>query len=320
MENLRKTHLATAGAPTPSVRIANETPRIGVHQRSRSAGGLPDVRAGAREQPMRVRLRPDLAVLSVRGDDARAWLNGQITNDVRTTQPGDAVQALVLNVKGRILADAIVVDRGERGLGAIIPRSEHDALRTHLEKYVIMEDVELVLEETLDVAELHGASAAAVSGEQFAVKWMGQDVAIWIGDANALAGIERIDDAEAELARIRAGRPAFGIDFGPTTYPQEAGLERAVSFQKGCYLGQEVVCMLENRGQLSRALVRIETEQPVSAGAKVVDASGAEVGAVTSAVGRPEGGSVGLAYVKRAAIVDGRGLTVDGVETRAQRV
>jgi folate-binding protein YgfZ len=248
-----------------------------------------------------------LAVLSVRGDDARVWLNGQVTNDVRTTQPGDAVHALVLNVKGRILADAIVVDRGESGLAAVVPKSELATLHEHLEKYVIMEDVTLV-DETLSVAELHGGTV----GESYRAPWLGEGVAIWIGDGAALASLERIDDAEAERARITQGRPAFGVDFGPTTYPQEAGLDTAVSFQKGCYLGQEVVCMLENRGQLSRRLVRLTTDRLVVPGAKVTDASGAEVGAITSAAPASEGG-VALGYVKRAAIAEARPLTIDGV-------
>jgi len=267
---------------------------------------------------MRVRLRPDLAVLSVRGDDARAWLNGQITNDVRSTKPGDAVHALVLNVKGRILADAIVVDRGERGLAAIIPASEHGALREHLEKYVIMEDVELVLDETLSVAVVYGDDAA-IGGERFATPWLGSDASIWIGVASGLASLPRVDDAEAERDRIHAGRAAFGIDFGPTTYPQEAGLDGAVSFQKGCYLGQEVVCMLENRGQLSRKLVRLETDHAVSPGAKVLDESGADVGAITSATTASDGHGIALGYVKRTALEGTRALHVDGAPARLGR-
>lgn len=263
---------------------------------------------------MRVRLRPDLAVLSVRGDDARAWLNGQITNDVRTTKPGEAVRALVLNVKGRILADAVVIDRGELGLAAVIPRSEHATLREHLEKYVIMEDVELILEQELDVAELHGEGV--VEGERYAAPWLGADTALWVGANGALGALEKISDTEAELARVRDGRPAFGMDFGPTTYPQEAGLEGAISFQKGCYLGQEVVCMLENRGQISRKLIRLDTDGAVAVGSKITDASGAEVGVVTSAVQKPGGGAMLLGIVKRAAATD-PSLLAGGRATRA---
>jgi len=265
---------------------------------------------------MRARVRSDLALLLVRGDDARVWLNGQITNDVRNTKPGDAVHALVLNVKGRILADVIVLDRGERGLSMIIPRSEHATLREHLEKYVIMEDVELVLDDAAAVAELHGIGEASL--ERFPAPWLGEGVSIWTGSIEQLDALARLGDAEAELSRIREGRAAFGVDFGPTTYPQEAGLDGAVSFQKGCYLGQEVVCMLENRGQLSRKLVRLETERVVSPGAKVMDGEGADVGAITSAIATPEGRGLALAYVKRAAIVDARALVVDGVSAQVR--
>jgi folate-binding protein YgfZ len=254
---------------------------------------------------MRGRRRSDLAVLSVRGDDARSWLNGQVTNDVRTTKAGDAVHALALNAKGRILADAIVIDRGERGLAMIIPRSEHDTLRAHLEKYVIMEDVELVLE-ALDVVEVDGPC----EGERYATPWLGDGVGVCIGEA---ASIEAIDTRDAEVARLRAGRPAFGVDFGATTYPQEAGLDSAVSFSKGCYLGQEVVCMLENRGQLSRALTRLSTDALATVGAKVLDADGTEVGNVTSAIAAPEG-ALALAYVKRVAL--DRALSIDGAVAR----
>jgi folate-binding protein YgfZ len=259
---------------------------------------------------MRARRRDDLAVLSVRGEDARSWLNGQVTNDVRSTKPGDAVHALVLNAKGRILADVIVIDRGDRSLAMVIPKSEHEVLRMHLEKYVIMEDVELVLE-ALDVVEVDGTC----EGERYPAPWLGEGAGVWIGDAASMRDASVIDPSEAELSRLRAGRPAFGVDFGATTYPQEAGLDSAVSFQKGCYLGQEVVCMLENRGQLSRALVRLSTDALVAPGAKVLDADGAEVGAVTSAIDAPDG-ALALAYVKRVALGEGKALRIGGGAAR----
>lgn len=252
--------------------------------------------------------RNDLAVLAVRGDDARIWLNGQITNDVRTTQPGDAVRALVLSVKGRILADVVALDRGERGLAIVVPRSELDELRARLEKYVIMEDVELVLE-PLSVAELHGRLDVAL--ERYAAPWLGEGASLVIADGDVeatlvAAGARRIDDASLELERVRAGRPRFGHDFGITAYPQEAGLDSAISFKKGCYLGQEVVCMLENRGQLSRALVRLAVDGPVSVGAKVHDAAGAELGAITSvATDEAARETLALGYLRRASIADG---------------
>ncbi len=266
-----------------------------------------------------VHARDDLAVLAVRGDDARTWLNGQITNDIRSIAAGEAVRALVLNAKGRILADVVAVDRGPRGLAAIVPRSELQVLRAHLEKYVIMEDVELVLE-SLTLCELHGATTIEV--ERYAAPWLGEDASLVLGEEGscaelAAAGARLVDEASLELDRIRAGRPRFGHDFGVTSYPQEAGLDSAVSFQKGCYLGQEVVCMLENRGQLSRALVRLSIDGSVDAGAKVHDAAGAELGSITSvATDDATKQTLALGYLKRAAIVEGAEVEIGGRRAR----
>jgi hypothetical protein len=108
-----------------------------------------------------------------------------------------------------------------------------------------------------------------------------------------------------ELARVRSGRPRFGRDFWDQHYPQEAGLkDLAVSFSKGCYLGQEVVCTLENRGKLTRVLVRLALgEGPApEAGAELHDAAGGgNPGQLTSVVHDPEtGGTLALGYARRA--------------------
>jgi folate-binding protein YgfZ len=97
------------------------------------------------------------------------------------------------------------------------------------------------------------------------------------------------------------GSPRAGIDFGPDTYPQEAGLKaRAVSFSKGCYTGQEVVYMLEKRGQVARRLVQLAGPLSVaSSGQAVLDGNGARIGEVTS-VTQTDASSVALAYLKRA--------------------
>src|SRR5690606_28633236 len=79
----------------------------------------------------------DDGVLRVRGEDARTWLNGQITNDVRSTRPGDAVYALVLDGRGKILADVWALDRGDDFV-LLVPGGTVEALRTHFEKYIVM--------------------------------------------------------------------------------------------------------------------------------------------------------------------------------------
>jgi hypothetical protein len=128
------------------------------------------------------------------------------------------------------------------------------------------------------------------------------------------------DDAGWDALRLEQSVPRFGVDFDGTTYPQEAGLEKsAVSFSKGCYLGQEVVCMLQMRGHVKRKLAQLvfEGEGVPAVGAHVLDEGGADVGHVTSAMPSPTlGKPVALAMVKFAAIEPGRVLVVDGRRAR----
>ena len=128
------------------------------------------------------------------------------------------------------------------------------------------------------------------------------------------------DAAGWEALRLERGVPAFGIDFDEKTYPQEASIEKAaVSFDKGCYLGQEVVCMLELRGHVKRKLVSVVLDGAATpaSGAAVADESGAAVGEITSAAHSPTlGVPVALAMIKRAQAVAGTLVMVDGARAK----
>jgi folate-binding protein YgfZ len=133
-----------------------------------------------------------------------------------------------------------------------------------------------------------------------------------------------IDEAGWANAHVALGVPRIEHDFGEDTYPQESGLgARALSFGKGCYLGQEVVYMLHNRGQLARRLVQLEGPVGVAmdAGTIVVDAEGKRLGEVTSSLpaldGRP---ALGLAFVKRASSEPDQTVWVAGSPCRVSRV
>jgi len=156
----------------------------------------------------------------------------------------------------------------------------------------------------------------------------GGAVVVTFGDGDpsaAMAAAAReirggVGDLEGwEAVRVLAGVAKFGVDFDDTTYPQEAALEtKAVSFQKGCYLGQEVVCMLEMRGHVKRRLVPLV----VSGGeapprhAVVEDGKGAPIGEVTSAIRGPGGEVRAIAMVKHAFIASGTFVVVAGAEAR----
>jgi len=254
----------------------------------------------------------DEALVSVRGEDARTWLNGQITNDLKPLAVGRPVYGLVLSAKGRILADLLAIEHPEHGLLVAVPRGAWPTLKAHLEHYIIMEDVELVPRPDLALLTVQGENGPG--SLPHARLGAGFDEVVAADEAAArlaALGARVIDETERERLRLRLGRPRFPVDFGEHTYPQEAGLEKgAVSFQKGCYLGQEVVCMLESRGQISRRLVRLAGPSGLAAGAELRGADEQLVGTVTSSAD-DEGRSVALGIVKRAHAAAGTALRTE---------
>lgn len=283
--------------------------------------------------------RPDLAVVRVQGDDRLSWLNGQVTNDLRALEGATSVHALAVHVRGKIMSDLWVVRDGEELL-IVIPKSSSATLLESFERYIIMEDVTLAAWPEAQVLSLVGPrSAELAAASSGALGFARDDLGIggytWIGEAEALkaivsqlaaAGAVAIDERGYELARLRAGVPRFGFDFGDRSYPQEAGLKQLVSFNKGCYLGQEVVCTLENRGKLTRRLAVFEG--PAASSSDGVPAPGTALkhgddspGEVTSAVYDPDRAKVlALGYVKRAVAAPGTQLTAAGTQLTLQRI
>jgi len=277
----------------------------------------------------------ELGVLVVTGGDRVSWLNGLLTCDLAKRTPGAAVYGLAVVRSGRVLADPTVVfdDAGERVLLAV-PASTVEALRAHLDHYLVMEDAEMAPATDGFVAwAVHGprageALAAAVGSGAGAVG--GALDRTGLGGAFLLAPVEHAAAVQAALAavpglvvgdaagwdalRLERAVPSFGADFDDKTYPQEAGLEKtAVSFDKGCYLGQEIVCMLQMRGHVKRKLAALvlDSAQAPLRGTTVTDDTGAAVGEVTSAAASPTlGKAVALAMVKRAHAQAGSGVHV----------
>jgi folate-binding protein YgfZ len=272
--------------------------------------------------------QPMLVTLVVSGKDRVTWLNGLLTCDLLKRAPNAAVYGLAVGRNGRVLTDATVVvdDPGERML-VVLPASAAEGLRAHLDHYLVMEDAEMAPRtDGFEVWELCGPrSADALAAAQGAGGLGGLVDRTGLGGALVLAPAEQSrtvaaaiagapgvvvgDAAGWEALRLERGVPRFAADFDDKTYPQEAGLEKtAVSFDKGCYLGQEVVCMLEMRGHVKRMLVPLvldSTEAPAP-GAAVLDEAGAAIGEVTSAGPSPTlGRAVALAMVKRAQAAPG---------------
>jgi folate-binding protein YgfZ len=269
-----------------------------------------------------------LGALAVTGKDRLTWLNGLVTCELAKRAPGDAVYGLAVAKSGKVMADVIVVVDEARAI-VLVPASEVEPLRAWFDHHLIMEDAELAVG-AVTAWSAHGpranevlAAARVVGAVGGALDRTGRGGAIVVAEderasraiaeaTSAAAGV--VGDASGwEVVRVEHGVPAFGIDFDAATYPQEAGLEKtAVSFSKGCYLGQEVVFMLQNRGKVKKRIAALDVQGDAPArGALVSDASGAEVGTVTSAVFSPTLGRVlALAMVKRALAEVGSDLRV----------
>jgi folate-binding protein YgfZ len=273
---------------------------------------------------------PELGTIAISGSDRQSWLNGLITSDLSRLAAGRASYGLVLVKVGRILADAWIVVAGDRILMGV-PKERVELLREHLEKYLVMEDATHIdASESFAWAFAYGPRAAA-SVVEGAPRFGGAAGALdvtGLGDGVLVLPREKLEealgamsrenpgsvvgsDADREALRVTRYLPRFGVDFGDKTYPQEAALEKiAVSFQKGCYLGQEVVCRLEMRGHVIKKIVplSIAGSAAPAAGTEVRSNDGKVLGSVTSAIA---GGDDAIALAMLRVDFTEPGLTLD---------
>lgn len=273
----------------------------------------------------------DRAIISVSGDDARDWLQGQLTNQLEGIEPGGSCYAFVLTLKGRVLADVYALFR-EDDVWLDVPAGQVPALLERLDRYIIMEDVDLEVREDLCVIAAHGPRAGELTEGGWPADRLGVGGMQWVVSKDELdSERERLSARSQELeggwvstqawnhAHVLFGRPRFGVDFGEWTYPQESGLNPlAVSFNKGCYIGQETVVMLENRGKAPKVLWRWTVDSAEAPDAKTpIMFAGTAVGEVTSAVSGVEQASA-LGFLKRGYEAQGPdGFAVGGVPAHA---
>jgi hypothetical protein len=261
--------------------------------------------------------------LRVTGPEAKTWLNGLVTCDVLPLATGTGAFGLALNKQGKIQSEIEIVATPEGLLVGVSPGVDRK-LAEALDKFLVMEDAELsVASEAFVWADFHGAGAGALADEAAKICAGYAAVMPFTPAGGATLVFERASQLEFErfvlrtpalsLAteadwegfRIERALGCFGVDFGDSDNPHEAALDRrAVSWSKGCYLGQEVVCMQDMRGKLKRRLVALAVDSAdlpaVGAPVTSADNGGSEtVGEVTSAARSAiTGKAVALARVK----------------------
>ena len=248
--------------------------------------------------------------LRVAGPDRQTWLEGLVTCELKSLGSGQGTWGLALDRLGKIQSVLSVVAR-EDALWLALSPGTLDAMEATLGRMLIMEDAELERPAEPHVwFALHGPEAAAraqalatlAHGAAAAIDWTG------LGGAALVVPAARSEAVLAESQgtilgaddwtrlRLERGLPEFGADFDARDRPHEAALERkAVNWSKGCYLGQEVVCMQDMRGKVKRSLSVLRVEAPENAAlggpAHVVDAEEREVGVVKSRAFSPRAGA-----------------------------
>jgi tRNA-modifying protein YgfZ len=252
-------------------------------------------------------------VVSVTGPDATTFLQSLLSQDLAPVGVGDSTHALLLEPKGKLVVDMRAARVGDDEWWCVCEAGFGSVLAAGLKRFRIRVKVDID-DRSADLAALalRGPDAPALHAnavEPFAsitalpVDWAGDPGFDLLGPAAEIgalatalvgAGAGEVTEGEYESRRVEAGVPRQGYDIDESTIAQEAFLERdAVSFTKGCFLGQELVCRIDSRGHVNRLLRRLRADAPVARGSAVV-ADGKEVGTVTSAAG-----AVALATLRR---------------------
>ena len=288
--------------------------------------------------------------IAVSGNDRAAYLQGLLTNDVQALTAGQGCYAAWLTPQGRMLTDMHVFESGDMML-LDVPVEQMTPTLERLDQFLFSEDVRIAsLGGELTGVWLHGPAAARVlevvlSGVVDAAGWAAHHNARATFDGSAVvvarvdqlgvpgfcvyveparadalvkaltaAGAGTADAAVLDAARIEARYPLFGTDMTDDTIPLEAGIEdRAISFTKGCYVGQEVVIRVLHRGhgRVARRLVGLHVDgEPPAHGTKIFSAE-REVGFITSAAESPRLGSIALGYLHRDFVEAGTKVEVD---------
>jgi folate-binding protein YgfZ len=291
------------------------------------------------------------ARISLTGGDRVRWLNGMVTNNIRDLASGRGVYAFLLNPQGRILGDMVVYNLGEK-LVVETDRSQVEKILGTFDHYIIMDDVEVedisaaqtalglagpksraVLNAAgIEVPELEPlqmispqckcdcgcVECTVVRGEDGQREsyeiWLAPQDAFKTWQALLAAGATPTGSEALEMQRIAAGVPLYGVDIRERDLPQETEQMRALNFNKGCYVGQEIVERIRSRGNVHRKFTGflLEGAAAIAADAKITSDE-KEVGEITSVatVPTPSGDrTVALGYIRREEGVPGREVTI----------
>jgi aminomethyltransferase len=279
----------------------------------------------------------------VSGSEAVMFLNGLITNDMKTLTLNSWMPAAFINVQGRLLAAVRVIHRRD-GFLIDTEAATREAVIKLLARFTLAGDFRVtdLSDETKTisvqgrkaaeaVASVAGNEAAQVSRQQVIGATLANDLTLTVmrathtgedgfdlfvdassaaplRDALIEAGAQTVDNEVAETLRIEAGIPRYGLDMDESTVIPETNLEEAISYTKGCYIGQEIVVRIKHRGHVAKKLAGVvfESGHQVEKDAKIFSPDNQEVGRLTSSTFSPRlNKSIALAYLKYSYLANG---------------
>lgn len=268
---------------------------------------------------------PDLALslIEITGEDRLDWLQGQATNDLRGMSIGERRSFCLCQATGQIVAVCDLWNQPDRFLLVTETEAAMDVMK-RVETMVILEDV-VARDLTPDysLVNLVGPGAEPPKSPEAIVlknERLGQPALdIWqrTGQADPYANIPTLMGEDYEIARIESRTPKRGVDYTNKTLPPELGPDfetRHVSYNKGCYMGQEVLMRIHSRGHTNKTWVGLILDEPVQPGAKVSHASREDAGAVTSAAISPRFGPIASAMLRNEAAVEGAEVSIGAIK------
>jgi len=296
---------------------------------------------GVYELPGRVKVR-------LTGSDRVRWLNGMVTNNIRDLAQNHGVYSFLLNPQGHILGDLVAFHRGD-SLLVEIDRPQLEKILATFDHYIIMDDVKVAdVSESLATIGITGPGSAVVLAaagiatlpaqpqEIADLAWQGIRISVVRGESDAFpsyeiwvapehiaklreamqsGGATLVGQQALELYRVAMGLPLYGKDIRERDLPQETEQQRALNFNKGCYVGQEIVERIRSRGNVHRKFTGFRIDGKVPAIGTKTQSQGKDVGEITSTavIPGPAGEqAVALGYVRRELSAPGKELEAGG--------
>jgi tRNA-modifying protein YgfZ len=270
--------------------------------------------------------------VQVSGRDSASFLHNMCTNDIRKLEPGQSCEAFFTDVKGKIVTHVLVIATGEHIELLTVP-GQAERLITHLDRYIIREDVQLA-DVTNEFVWFYviGPKAGEINAENHELivrsdlLWPGGFlVRVRSGDSNPFATLPTINTTSPawNALRVESQLPLFGTDFDDSNLPQEVNRDKlAINFNKGCYLGQETIARIDALGHVNKMLVLVKFtgEQIPVVGSKLTN-DGKDVGTITTSGWSPRlAASAAIALVRRGANDIGTELQSDAGNAKIVQV